>query len=164
MSQTTTEHKYAEVTNGIFIGNYLTAVGVVVKQLNVGLVVKCETETARIVRGVKTILVEIEDDKYERSMYSWLVTQITPAVDAIHKFVLENPPSRSNILVHCYAGRNRSAFVIGYYLRQCGHSYEHVIELLTAANKHRGVTAIDNSTFLTILKEYNNDDNIVATQ
>jgi hypothetical protein len=58
------------------------------------------------------------------------------------------------ILVHCAAGVNRSALVIGYYLLTCGISYETMIELLSCANKGRGLPVFTNVSFARLLRTY----------
>lgn len=50
-------------------------------------------------------------------------------------------------LVHCAAGVNRSAFVIGLYLLGCGYSYTDAMHLLAAAAKKRRVAVLTNNSF-----------------
>lgn len=143
---------YSEVVDGIYIGSYKAATGEIVKALNVGLVVKCESVTPNRVRGPVTVHISGFDDTfYISTQYQRLLDQVEPAVSSMKEFADNNP--NKSMLVHCYAGQNRSAFVIGVYLRKHrGMTYQQVIDVLDEANKRRGVPALWNTAFDAILE------------
>lgn len=59
-----------------------------------------------------------------------------------------------NVLVHCAAGINRSAMVIGFYLIDVGYTYNDTIRILTDANKTRNLPVLTNESFRYLLQAY----------
>jgi hypothetical protein len=58
---------------------------------------------------------------------------------------------KGNILVHCMAGVNRSAFLIGFWMWHNGHRFEDIVAKLRDANSRRNLPAFTNPSFEYIL-------------
>lgn len=56
------------------------------------------------------------------------------------------------VLVHCAAGINRSATLIAFYLIEGGCTYDQVVQILTTANKKRGLDVLTNPSFRFLLR------------
>ncbi len=70
------------------------------------------------------------------------------------KFITAARATGKRVLVHCFAGINRSATCIGMYLISSGWSYDQVIHALTIANSARGCALLTNESFRELLATY----------
>jgi Dual specificity phosphatase, catalytic domain len=150
-----TQKHTARVYGSIFIGSiFALDDDVFFAQNNVRLVVKCDRETPFKRPNVLTIAVpEFSDALFIGEDAKKLVNRIEFILEAMHKFVSENPDV--GVLVHCMAGENRSALAIGIYLRKYFKmTYDETKKLLDDANKTRGCRALWNPCFEALLKEY----------
>lgn len=70
--------------------------------------------------------------------------------------ILNQPGFQFPVLIHCFAGMNRSAALIAAYLLTKPHpyTYEKTIELLKKANERRGLDVLTNSDFKRSLKYF----------
>jgi protein-tyrosine phosphatase len=96
--------------------------------------------------SVRTECIPFEDITLTPTNIDSVVDQANHAVNIV-RAAAEN----GNVLVHCAAGVNRSAFVIALYLIYSGYSYEQAMKLLTDAAKKRGVPVLTNNSFRTYL-------------
>lgn len=70
--------------------------------------------------------------------------------------ILNQPDFQFPVLIHCFAGMNRSAALIAAYLLTKPHpySYEKTLELLRRANERRGLHVLTNKDFKRSLKYF----------
>lgn len=70
------------------------------------------------------------------------------------KFIRNERSRGNNVLVHCAAGINRSATLIGMYLINSGWTYDQVLVALTTANNARMCPVLTNESFRLLLATY----------
>lgn len=109
------EH-YTEIIKGIWIGNYRGAKDkAFFEKHKIKAVLNCTTDLPSSFcsnKGIEYMRVPIEDSLKEKD-YRKMVDYFPVIVEFIHKHhVLE----KHNILVHCWAGRQRSAISVAAYL------------------------------------------------
>jgi len=72
----------------------------------------------------------------------------------IAKLVTKLRAKNKRVLVHCYAGINRSATAIGFYMAMCGQNRDQVMNRLIAVNRSRGLNVLTNPSFMYMLECY----------
>ena len=112
----------AEITDGIFVGSIIDGTDVAfLKNNNIGLVINCTKEDEDVPRGIAYLRVPVDDDltvAQDRVMYRHLPRVV--------EAVLGAAPTR--VLVHCFAGRQRSAAVaVACLMAGKGMSYERAV-------------------------------------
>lgn len=110
------DENFSKITPRIFIGNSLVAKDkVFFKNNNIRAVLNCTTDIPDYFRNspdIEYIRVPVEDSLKEKD-YTLMTKYLPVAVEFIHKHAdIQN----NNILVHCWAGRQRSAVSVLAYL------------------------------------------------
>lgn len=91
---------------------------------NIDIVINCSKDIEFFCNYTKNIRISV-DDNLEECEIEKFYEYIEKAVDFIHDEILNN----KNILVHCYAGRQRSASIVACYLIKYGKiKYKEAIE------------------------------------
>lgn len=140
---------FAHVCDDIYIGSVYAIYDPVIEK-TVKLIVKCECETVLENERITTITLNMKDEPVTND--ADLVSDIEAAITVMAEYrTKHNIP----MLVHCLAGQNRSALVIGMYLHKYNNmNYVEIVTLLRKANRTRCVRALWNKDFQRILKSY----------
>lgn len=148
------EHKeYSLVYDRVYIGSIHSVKKDIIDKLGVGLVVKCDFETNITIDIDTEIIEKFEDLWVLKEDYPEIIQKVNTATVRMKTFIDENPGK--SILVHCYGGQNRSALVIGAYLKKYHEiEYDEIISILETANATRGVQALWNPHFRNILRDH----------
>ena len=83
---------------------------------NIQVVINCSKDIPFYSNYTENVRISIHDN-LENVEINRLYEYIPKAVEFIHKKILES----KNILIHCYAGRQRSASIVTAYLMKYGH-------------------------------------------
>ncbi len=117
--------EYSKMTNRIFIGNSDAAKNrEFLKSNNIKAVLNCTTDVPNYSRndaGIEYMRIPVEDSLKEKD-YKLMFKYLPVAVEFIHKHAdIEN----HNILIHCWAGQQRSAVtVLAYLITKKGKTLE----------------------------------------
>lgn len=158
---------YAEVIPRIFIGDYTSAKNNdFLTDNNITMIVCASNDTGDINHDIQTIFVkDLPDMDFvdsgnipARSMAKIFSTRqrlcnVAKLVSDKYREIAENRTNEA-ILIHCKAGINRSALIIGLFMKKhMGMPYEDVIAKLSAANERRNklMPVLMNQTFRIIL-------------
>ena len=135
--------KMSFIIDNIYLGNKEAARHEdYLKENGITAVVNCAYSFKSKYKDVKFIRLYLKDD-HEQKLF--------PKFDEAYEFVKENSKEGSKILVHCEAGRSRSAsFVIYYLMREKGWDYKKCYEYV----KEIRPNIRPNSSFVKQLKEY----------
>lgn len=160
----------AHVAHGIYIGSHHAASDASFLDTQcITYIVKCDTESP-IVNDTHDMYVirDLLDEDYSSHLNARdaslvvqcvdrmlvCVTKVERAARAIHERVKRG----ERVLVHCYAGVNRSALTIAWYLRRYhAMPYEDAVKLIVEANTTRNMPALVNRTYLYMLKNMAGD-------
>lgn len=116
-----------KIANHLWLGNYLAAKDLkFLKDNNIKLVVNCSNNIDNFYEGtniqIQYIRIPVDDSLLKKDFI--IMMNYLPAVTQIINYVIQN---NQNVLVHCYAGMQRSACVVAAYLM-----YYHKIKLYDA--------------------------------
>lgn len=141
----------ARVAEGIFIGSLSTATSQYCADLNnIGAIINLSGSDYLPPNGAPMLKIVMNDANVTPANMEDYIKAFGDGVQAIHLARTEG----KNVLIHCAAGINRSATLIGFYLIKCGWTYEQVLAALTAANNSRGVQLLTNESFRCLLRLY----------
>ena len=146
-------HKIGEkVYDNIFIGGAEVVQDEAwLRKNKIGLIVKCESDTDIVHPSIPTFHFPLIDTIIHPNARKPVMASIEKLTDMIKAVA----SSDMGILIHCRAGQNRSALVIGTFLcKHRGLGYEEIKSLLDAANKKRGTVALWNISFRAMLKDF----------
>lgn len=123
---------------------------------NIGLIINASNRRSNLNPiGIPTIFVfDIEDKLPASAEHSQFITSIELKVKSvipiIHYYITEKGQS---VLIHCHAGVNRSALILGSYLKKYrGYSGKTVAKLLVQTNAtKRRTRALSNPIFLKVI-------------
>jgi protein-tyrosine phosphatase len=136
----------SEVIEGIYIGSLSTATNNQwLRENNIGAIVNLSGTEYPSEIPVYNILmddVNVEPDKMGETL-----AKFDSGVEAITNARRQG----LRVLIHCAAGINRSATLIGFYLIENGCPYEKVVEILTFANNRRSTVVLTNLSFRYLL-------------
>jgi hypothetical protein len=139
----------AEVVDGVYIGNFIAASDPDwIRGNNIATVIDASGIPYK--KYAPTISVLIEDKQLGSQDIARYLRTFVALADALRA----ERQSGKRVLVHCYAGINRSASIIGFYLADCGYGYEEILELLQHANCKRRIQVLTNDTFRGLLRVY----------
>jgi len=137
----------AKVTDGIYIGSLATATSKEsLDQMQIGAIINLSGRPYCSDRPVFSIV--MEDMAITAASLDDYVDKFIDGVHAIESAKGED----LRVLVHCAAGVNRSATLIGFYLLSVGWTYDQVVQALELANDARGVQVLTNPTFRKLLR------------
>lgn len=147
--------EYSLVYDNVFIGSVDAVYDrEFTNNMNIGLIVKCESETGIMRDDIDTFYItDFLDGPINMEYDAEITASLEKVIDSIHTF-MKNKRGKS-ILIHCFAGQNRSALVVGMYLRKYySLTYVDIIGFLTMANARRGCPVLWNKDFQRILRLY----------
>ena len=101
------------------------------------------------VSSIPVYQIDMDDTEVTDITLSEYMSKFAEGIRAINEAREQN----YNVLVHCAAGINRSATLIGLYMISEGHQHKDVIDALQHANCSRGVAVLTNPTFRAILRQ-----------
>lgn len=112
----------AEITDGLFVGSIIDGTDVAfLKNNNIGLVINCTKENENVPKGIAYLQIPVDDDltvAQDRVMYRHLPRAVEAVLGA----------ASTNVLVHCFAGQQRSAAVAcACLMAGKGMSYERAV-------------------------------------
>lgn len=93
-----------------------------------------------------------DDDFPSKEMFNKIIDYVSEAAEIIDENVTEN----KNVLVHCRAGMNRSALIIGSYLIAKYNNYDKALNSLKCANQTRSIDVLFNPYYRRVLAELEN--------
>lgn len=110
------DEKFSKITNRIFVGNSSAAKDKdFFTKHNIKAVLNCTTDVPNYFRNatdIEYMRIPVEDSLKEKD-YNLMTKYLPVAVEFVHKHAdIQN----NNILVHCWAGRQRSAIIVLAYL------------------------------------------------
>ncbi len=108
------EH-YTQIVKGLWVGNYKAAKDKdFLKKNNIKAVLNCTTDLPNTFcnKNIEYMKIPVEDSLKDRDIQK-MVEFLPSAVEFIHKHI---DVQKHNILVHCWAGRQRSAISVSAYL------------------------------------------------
>lgn len=159
------DRSFARVHDRVYIGSHQAVKNQrFLDEHNIGFIVKCDAESQHVHPEIPTMRIpSLHDEDYATFLESEdpeliyefiektvaVVKKIEPAAKAIHERVSRG----ENVFVHCWAGINRSALTIAWYLKKYrGMPYEDIVATLTRANATRNLPVLFNRTYLHIVK------------
>jgi|SRR6185369_14595552 len=158
---------YAEVVPKIFIGDHFAAKNMeFIARNNITFIVCASNDANDINPRIETVFVkDIPDSDFVNvgnvPMTSMITTfntkrKVNIAAAVVHKKYkqIAEQKTRENILIHCKAGVNRSALIIGMFMiKYLGMTYDDAVGKLEDANHRRNMMlpALTNQTFRAIL-------------
>jgi atypical dual specificity phosphatase len=139
----------ARVVDGVYIGSLATATSErFLDENDISTIINLSGCTYRSSRTVHHI--HMDDVSITPLSIEQYVLKFTAGVELVERA----RAASENVLVHCAAGVNRSAALIGFYLIDSNYSYDEAIELLTAANSRRGLVVLSNPSFRVLLHSF----------
>ena len=123
------------------------------KDNQIDIVINCSKDLQFIDLDIEKVRLKIHDNLQDDE-----IINMYHNLDYITKYIYDNLSLCKNILVHCYAGKQRSATVIiAYLLRYSKLDLNKCIELLKYKKENVFTPSIN---FIDALKLYNKDINI----
>jgi len=143
-----------EIIPGLWLGNKNICVHKqFFKDNNIEIVINCSKDIPFIELDVEKVRLKINDDLEKDE-----IINMYQNLDYITDYINKNLLLCKNILVHCYAGKQRSATVIVAYLMRYGKMNLYKTMELIKSKKKDVFTPTCN--FIEALKLYNKDINI----
>jgi protein tyrosine/serine phosphatase len=137
----------AKVCDGIFIGSLATAQSNhALAQHNIKAIINLSGIVYHSTTPVYTI--QMDDATVTSATLKSYMQRFNAGIRAINEARAFDVP----VLVHCAAGINRSATLIGLYMISLGYSLDETISALTNANNTRRVALLTNPSFRGILR------------
>jgi hypothetical protein len=137
----------AQVADGIYIGSLATATSEsCLKRHGIDIVVNLSGRRYPLLRP--TLYIQMDDADITPNNLNDYTKKFAAGCD----FVEAARRKGQNVLIHCAAGINRSATLIGFYLIERGKSYDAAVALLSAANNQRRVPLLTNNSFRYLLQ------------
>lgn len=144
--------KPAKVIDGIHIGGKAALDEFeYIRNNNIGLIVDCADNTGENSHVFTIVIKNFRDRENDhRAMIRTLKIGLNAAKE-IDQFLLNN---NKDVLVACEMGMNRSAYVIGVYLKLYRKlSVDKIYNALYLANKKRDLPVLTNESFRIIIEE-----------
>lgn len=137
----------AQVVPGIFIGSLATAMNPTILQKNsIDAIVNLSGTEYMSTRPMVTIT--MGDQEVTPANIHTYIQQFTDGAACVRSYRANG----KRVLVHCAAGVNRSATLIGFYLLSEGYTYDEVIGALMRANSTRRTQLLTNESFRQLLR------------
>jgi protein-tyrosine phosphatase len=137
-----------EVVPGIYIGSLLSIKNDHLEAEKISAIINLSGQPYKSSRAVFNIIMSDTDiEPHQMNLY---VQKFALGVAAIETAIGE----KMKVLVHCAAGINRSATLIGMYLIEQGMSYNEAFDALASANKKRNVDLLTNKSFSLLLNTH----------
>lgn len=137
----------AHIADGVYIGSLSTATSKkFVHENNIEAIINLSC--VEYSSDLPTLVIRMDDARVTPKNMDAYVRKFADGVREIIVCV----GAGKRVLVHCAAGINRSATLIGMYLIERGYTYKQAVELIEAANAARGVPALTNETFKYLLQ------------
>ena len=116
-----------EILPNLWLGNLKAAHSEeFLKKHHITLVINCSRDIPFLANSTKNIRISVNDN-LEKSEIHRLYNYFSKAVDVIH----DNLNDLQTILVHCYAGRQRSASLVAAYLmKYADMNYKEAINII----------------------------------
>lgn len=137
----------ARVSDGIYIGSLSTATSEFCLERNkIDNIINLSGSDYKSSRPVFKIV--MDDINVTPQTLESYIKKFASGVEAVGRARMQG----KNVLIHCAAGINRSATLIGFYLIQCGWTYAEVLSALETANATRRVPILTNQSFRYLLQ------------
>jgi len=146
--------KVKEIIPGLWLGDKNIALNKdFYKDNSIDIVINCSKDLPFINLDIEKVRLKIHDNLEKEE-----IINMYHNLDYITNYMYENILLCKNILVHCYAGKQRSAtIVLAYILRYSNLKLEKAVELLKYKKTDVFTPTIN---FIEALKLYNKDINI----
>ncbi len=136
----------AKVCDGIYIGSLATALNEnYLRQHNIGAIINLSGSNYVTYCPVYNII--MDDAEITQSSLDSYLGKFAEGVDMITRARVGG----HSVLIHCAAGINRSATLIGMYLIHQGFKYADIITAIESANAQRRVPCLTNQSFRKLL-------------
>ncbi len=142
-----------EVHDGVFIGSFATAISNQLVTNKIDAVINLSGYDYNYI--LPTLVINMDDVTVTPNTVGEYIGKFATGVKAI----CHAKRNDQKLFVHCAAGINRSAALIGFYLIYIGHSYEDAINLLEKANAARAVPCLTNPSFRALMQLYAKNTN-----
>jgi protein-tyrosine phosphatase len=143
----------AKVADGIFIGSALSLYDNIFLHSNeIGLIINASNRKNNLTNlKIPTLRVHDLDDIIPVTNAEKV--RLVKIAGGIANIVEDYRKKNRNVLIHCQAGINRSAFILATYLiTKRGYTADQAISAIQAANNVRGVPALTNIGFVQLLR------------
>lgn len=99
----------SHVTNGLYLGNIFSLNPQILNKYQIdGIVTVINSDVAiKYPHGINVMRINLDDSVHE---------DISPWMESCYHFIDSHRARKKNVLVHCHAGRSRSATMVLYYL------------------------------------------------
>lgn len=146
---------HVHVAEGIYIGSAKSLNDhEFLRNENIGLIINASNRVRNQTElPIPTVLVlDIKDTVVPKNQAHAFIKALQSKADSVAP-IIDDALVNSNVLVHCHAGINRSAFIIANYLiKYKKMKPKDVIAILRNVNKkHRNIRALSNPLFESIL-------------
>lgn len=139
----------AKVADRIYIGSIMTATDEkAINAVGINAIVNLSCRSYECKKPVLNI--NMPDSPVTTDQLDVYMAKFAIGVAAIETALSEG----RTVLVHCAAGVNRSATLIGFYLIETGWTYEQAFSALSNANRIRDVPLLTNDSFKYMLKSH----------
>ena len=136
------------VIGGIFVSDYRTASDPNwINKNNIGIIINMSDYD--YLSYVPQIRIRMEDTLITDENVDSFLHYFKCGINAIETY-----SNKTNILVHCSAGVNRSITLIGLYMLYKKYPFNYTISILSNANRRRGVKFLTNPSFRNILYRF----------
>jgi protein-tyrosine phosphatase len=142
------------VAEGVFIGSLSTATGGELADKDIKLIYNLSYR--RYPSTIPVICFDLEDMDIDDAKRAGKDGEILRALTGGLRSLARRNPSE-NILIHCAAGVNRSATLIGLYLVSLGWDPRDAIAALTRANMKRRTALLTNKSFERLIYAYSDE-------
>ena len=147
-----------KVDENIYIGNINSPIDISTHNNNIKLIINISNQLI-ISKNIPTIYIsqfkDIDFDvlNYPQEVKTKYMNRFKLIISNVCYIINKEVQKKNNVLIHCYAGMNRSATIIASYLiLYKNKTYEEAINLLTIANKKRNMPVILNNSYKKLLK------------
>lgn len=146
--------KVKEIIPGLWLGDKEISENIqFYKDNEIDIVINCSTDLPFIYLDIEKVRLKVNDNLKNEE-----IIKMYENLDYITKYINDNLLLCKNILVHCYAGKQRSATIIIAYLLKYGRfNLESSIKLLKSKKEDVFSPTIN---FINSLKQYNKDISI----
>ena len=141
-----------KISKGLFLGDIIAGNSLtylvendISLVINLSDIVYMDTQAEISKHNINFINISVRDHPDDAEL---LLSYIPDLVDTIHKHISND----KNVLVNCYAGRQRSAAVVACYL--CYNTHKGVLECIDIIQSNRPIAFTPKPNFYNIIQKY----------